>query len=384
MSFISNIKNCENNVIQSTCNGAPSAGHVEGDQTATVGELGNDLASQAYPIISEVNTRKLLTTKRQLSMRLKRSRDALAKCSSHEHFAKALEQFFDEIKIDYAKYKTALNDILDPEVSNELLGSVADLFNQCLDLYENAKWGMLISPRKFSVHHEDNGTIDVKPEDSVSQVAESVSATSSSTFIARQVKLDEKRAELEARHAFVKAEAEAKQKHALEIAKDEEQLKIAAAELDAEERLIALSERDSSVAVLSRTGLNNSLNNLFGGRSNFREAFCADLKPLLKKTQLANCAGETSSSLLEGSVKRNIVRVKNNTGFSRENSEFPKREKTVYKSAVPNFQSELDRVVTDRNDFSINDSNSQTLVKIACGPCCWRWRVLEAAFCCSW
>ena len=175
---------------------------------------------------------------------------------------------------------------------------------------------MLASPRKFSVHHEDNGTIDVEPEDSVSQVAESVSATSSSTFIARQVKLDKKRAELEARHAFVKAEAEAKQKHALEIAKAEEQLKIAAAELDAEERLIALSERGSSVAVLSRAGPNNSLNNLFGGRSNFCEAFRADLKPFLKKTQLANCAGETSSSLLEGSVKRNIVRVKNNAGFS--------------------------------------------------------------------
>ena len=316
MSFISNINNCENNVIQSTCNGAPSAGHVEGDQTATVGELGNDLASQAYPIISEVNTRKLLTTKRQLSMGLKRSRDALARCSSHEHFAKALEQF-DEIKIDYVKYKTALNDVLDPEVSNELLERVADLFNQCFNLYENAKRGMLTSPRKFSVHHEDNGTIDVEPEDSVSQVAESVSATSSSTFIARQVKLDKKRAELEARHAFVKAEAEAKQqhaleiakaeaeakqqhaleiakaeaeakqKHALEIAKAEEQLKIAAAELDAEERLIALSERGSSVAVISRAGPNNSLNNLFGGRSNRREAFRADLKPLLKENAVS-------------------------------------------------------------------------------------------------
>ena len=72
--------------------------------------------------------------------------------------------------------------------------------------------------------------------------------------------------------------------------------------------------------------------------------------------------------MLEGSVKRNIVRVKNNAGFSRENSEFPKREKTVYKSAVPNFQSALDRVVTDRNDFPINGSNSQTRVKSLVGP----------------
>ena len=66
MSFISNIKSCENNVIQSTCNRAPSVGDAEGDQTATVGELGTDLAFRAYPIMSEVNTRKLLATKRQL------------------------------------------------------------------------------------------------------------------------------------------------------------------------------------------------------------------------------------------------------------------------------------------------------------------------------
>ena len=61
-------------------------------------------------------------------MRLKRSRDALAKCSLHEHFVKALEQF-DEIKLDYVKYKTTLNDVLDPEVSSEPLESVADVFN---------------------------------------------------------------------------------------------------------------------------------------------------------------------------------------------------------------------------------------------------------------
>ena len=79
MSFISNVKNCENNVIQSTCNEAPSAGHVEGDQTATVGELGTTLASQAYPIMSEVNTRRFFTTKRQLSILLKRSRDDLTR-----------------------------------------------------------------------------------------------------------------------------------------------------------------------------------------------------------------------------------------------------------------------------------------------------------------
>ena len=103
------------------------------------------------------------------------------------NFVKALKQF-DEIKLDYVKYKTALNDVLDPEVSIELLESVADLFNQCFNLYENAMRGMLTSPRKPSVHHEDQGTIDVEPEDSVSQVAEMVSTTSSSTFIARQVK----------------------------------------------------------------------------------------------------------------------------------------------------------------------------------------------------
>ena len=162
MSFISNVKICQNNAIQLTCNEALSARHVEGDQTATVGDLGTDLRSQSYPIKSEVNIRKLLTTKRQLSMRLKRSRNASARCLSHEHFVKALEQF-DKIKFDSVKYQTALNEAIDPEVSSELLESVADLFNHCLDLYENAERSMLTSPRKSSVHHEDDGTINVKP-----------------------------------------------------------------------------------------------------------------------------------------------------------------------------------------------------------------------------
>ena len=67
---------------------------------------------------------------------------------------------------------------------------MAHLFNQCFDLYENAKRNMLISTRNILVHHEDDGTIDVEAEDSVSHIAESISVTSSSTFIARQIKLN--------------------------------------------------------------------------------------------------------------------------------------------------------------------------------------------------
>ena len=69
MYFTSNSKNCKNNVIQLACNGALSVEHAEGDQTATVGEISTDLASQIYPIVSMVNTLKLLTPKWQLSMR---------------------------------------------------------------------------------------------------------------------------------------------------------------------------------------------------------------------------------------------------------------------------------------------------------------------------
>ena len=141
---------------------------------------------------------------------------------------------------------------------------------------------MLTSPRKPSVHYEDDGTIDVEPEDSVLQVVESVSVTSSSTFIARQIKLNKKRAEFEARHAFAKAEA----KHALEIAKAEEQLKIATAKLDAEERLIALSERGSSVAVSRKAGPINSSIKLMGWRSDFCEAFLADSKTARKENAI--------------------------------------------------------------------------------------------------
>ena len=88
--------------------------------------------------------------------------------------------------------------------------------------------------------------------------------------------------------------------------------------------------------------------------------------------QLENCVGEKNFSLLERSVNGNVVRFENDKAFSRKNSEFPqaipKREKSVYKSAVPNFESALDRVVTDRNDFPINGSNLQTRVKSLMGP----------------
>ena len=93
--------------------------------------------------------------------------------------------------------------------------------------------------------------------------------TCNSSFITQKIELNKKRVELEAAHAFAKAEAEAKQTRAfeiakakaeakkkctLEIAKVEEQLKIATAKVDAEERLIALFERASSVAVSSKAG----------------------------------------------------------------------------------------------------------------------------------
>ena len=126
------------------------------------------------------------------------------------------------------------------------------------------------------------------------------------------------------------------------------------------------------MAVSSKAGPISSSINLLERRSDFREAFCTNSKPHLKKMQLGNCAGEKSSSLLEGSVKGNIVGVKNNAGFSRKNSEFPqfiaKREKNVYKSVVTNFETALDRVMTDRNDFLVNGSNSQTRVRSLVGP----------------
>ena len=56
----------------------------------------------------------------------------------------------------------------------------------------------------------------------------------------------------------------------------------------------------------------------------------------------------------------------------RENSEFfqviSKLEKRAYKSAVPNFESALDRVVTDRNDFPVSGSSFRTRVKSLVGP----------------
>ena len=87
------------------------------------------------------------------------------------------------------------------------------------------------------------------------------------------------------------------------LSKAEERHKIAVAKIDAEERLIALSESGSSVAVSSKVGPIGTSINLMGRSSDFRAAFCTDSKPHLKKMHLGNCAGENSSSLLEGSEK---------------------------------------------------------------------------------
>ena len=105
--------------------------------------------------------------------------------------------------------------------------------------------------------------------------------------------------------------------------------------MNEEERLIALSESGSSVAISNKAGPIGSSIDLLGWRSDFREAFCADLK----KMQLGNCANEKSSSFLERLLDGNIVRFKNNTAFSRENSEFPeeiiKREKVFINQLFP-------------------------------------------------
>ena len=108
----------------------------------------------------------------------------------------------------------------DPEIKEQLLSDVEDLFDRCLQLYDNTTSNALCDPLKDCPPETDLGR-----EDSVSQVASCQGAisTTSCKLLARQIDFDRWRAELQAFHAgdLARAKADA----------------AAAAEADAEARL---------------------------------------------------------------------------------------------------------------------------------------------------
>ena len=129
---------------------------------------------------------------------------------------------------------------------------------------------------------EGNRGVDLKPSDSVSRVTECYSIASSKAM-ARQIELDRKRVELKAHYDLAKAKVHAEAKAAeAEAAEAEAHRRVEEARLDAEERLIALSERGSSVASSPRQG-SVSFSGLSGGSSAGSKFYCGALSSVMRR-----------------------------------------------------------------------------------------------------
>ena len=157
----------------------------------------------------------------------------------------------------YTKYREAIDDVTDSELKTELVEQVEERFERCTKLCDNAKGRLsLYALEKDSKNIKskcDRNIVNVDPADSVSQVTGGISV-SSSKIAARQIELELKRAKLEANHKLALAQAQAQ----AESAQAEARRCIEKAKLDAEERLIALSECGSMAASRKRGSVSSS------------------------------------------------------------------------------------------------------------------------------
>ena len=190
--------------------------------------------------------RKLLSQKRRLVVELKQLCDKL-RCAQKLESDTLLYEF-DQIQTNYIEFKDNLDRLNDFELVSELIDGIADLYERCCGLNEEMKSTFFNDPK-------EGGVDELNPSDSASQI-ECCSSTSSQ-FYARQIELKCKRSEMEARRelelAKTKAEAakaEAKAEAAKAEAKAAEtraRFQIEPAKLEAEEQLLVLSERGSSI-----------------------------------------------------------------------------------------------------------------------------------------
>ena len=237
--------------------------------------------------------RKLQSKHRKLILDIKRCSASLATCNSYEKFQQESIKF-NALHEAKTSFLCALRDLKDNELYEQFSESLFDQFKLCSDSY-------VVCERRFS-HQPDNFDEDettsdceddLEPSDSISQVTSRFTVNSKSSII-RRIEIERKKAQLaneeelakarkmrlmaeaearmaeaearmaeaEARRVQVEAEAqrvhaEAENRRACLLAEADEaealaKLRLETANLETEEKLIAYSERGSSVATLSK------------------------------------------------------------------------------------------------------------------------------------
>ena len=213
---------------------SPNSAHGDKSDFVFDSEVGIHPKHGSFPPW-EGTYRKLLSQKRRLVVELEQLWDKL-RCAQKLECDTLLSEF-DQIQTNYNEFKDNLDRLNDSELVSELIDGIADLYERCCGLNEEMKSIFFNDPK-------EGGVDELDPSDSASQIE--CCSSASSQFCARQIELKCKRSEMEARRelelAKTKTKAEAK------AAETRARFKIEQAKLEAEEQLLALSERGSLIA----------------------------------------------------------------------------------------------------------------------------------------
>ena len=208
--------------------------------------------------------RKLLTMRRKLLVKMKDYVKAPDRTSGGNFATDALQ--FALFQDAYDNFCVGLKNINDATVLHQLSENMADYFDKCAKIYKRSE---LLSYQKSSnlSLFNDSDEDDVDPTDSISQTTTSASGTSN-TSVLKRIELERKKAELQsleelnklnARKAQFEADARKAQfqaearKAQLEAKEASIKLCLETANLEAEEKMLACSERGSKIRSVSKS-----------------------------------------------------------------------------------------------------------------------------------
>ena len=148
----------------------------------------------------------------------------------------------------YDNYKKALNDINDDEWLTELTDGIFDKYEECMKLFSDVESRFAtVACDKDSADLKSVSNFEFEPSHSSTFTSESASTLSNKTIVSRQFELKRKRTELQINHELMAARIKAREQ-ALQEAEALARLKRDEAVLEAEEQLLAQSERSSCSA----------------------------------------------------------------------------------------------------------------------------------------
>ena len=322
--------------------------------------------NEAHAIAQDRAGRKLLTVRRRLLVDIKSLNNALKSCRSYDKFSEQISKCVD-LRLAYSNYREALNDITDSDWFRELSDKICDKYDQCMERFDalESEYMVVSSKPKISESHDklndsenNDNECSIEPSDSVSQVSGGVTNLSkaSNRSAVRQIEIDKRRADLKITHELQKekilVKARAEEAEALALAK----LRLEEAALDAEEKLLACSERGSSVT---------SLRSSKSRRSKTEINITAKLKTTDLKTINLHDSSVAKPCQLDGS---NVQMVKNKplhrasftwqgcdlTGEKPANTKFgEKRCKTAFNSTAKKFVCSSAQAKAETNDRAL-------------------------------